>query len=59
MSHFVLNHFMKRYLLYLPEAHGNDPKELLKDWFRLGLISKKTNKEGHLCTLCHRDDFTL
>lgn len=59
MSHFVLNHFRKRYLLCLPEAHGNDLKESLKDWFRLGLISKKTNKEGHLCTLCHRDDFTL
>lgn len=41
------------------EVHGNDLKDLLKDCFRLGLIAKKTNSEGHLCTLCCSDYFIL
>lgn len=59
MSYFVQDHLRKRYLPCLPIAHGNDLKELLKDCFRLGLIAKKKNSEGHLCTLCCRDDFIL
>lgn len=47
------------YLPALPKAHGNDLKEPLKDCFGLSLITKKTNSEGHLYTLCYRDDFIL
>lgn len=56
---FCTDHLRKGYLPCLPERHGNDLKELLKDCFRLGLIAEKTDSEGHLRSLCYGDDFIL